>query len=155
GPYKFVDFKPGDIVRGALNDKYHMPNRPNFDTIELKGGGDAVSAARAVLQAGEFGHAWNLQVEDEVLQKLEQGGKGKVVITEAGNNEMILVNNTDPWTEVDGERSSAKTTHPFLTDPAVRQALALLIDRDAVQKFIYGRTGTATANFVNNPDKFR
>ncbi|MDX2155892.1 MAG: peptide ABC transporter substrate-binding protein [Hyphomicrobiaceae bacterium] len=155
GPYKFVDFKPGDIVRGALNDKYHMPNRPHFDTIELKGGGDAVSAARAVLQTGEFDHAWNLQVEDEVLLKLEQGGKGKVVITEGGNIEMILLNNTDPWTEVDGERSSIKTKHPFLTDPAVRQAMALLVDRDSVQKFIYGRTGTATANFVNNPKKYR
>src|SRR6266481_4847694 len=27
GPYKFVEFKPGDIVRGELNPDYHMPNR--------------------------------------------------------------------------------------------------------------------------------
>ena len=155
GPYTFVDFKPGDIVRGKLNDKYHMPNRPHFDTIELKGGGDAVSAARAVLQTGEYDHAWNMQVEDEVLLRLEQGGKGKSVITDGGNIEMLLVNNTDPWTEIDGERSSLKSKHPFLTDPAVRQALALLIDRDSVQKFIYGRTGTASPNFVNNPEKYR
>jgi peptide/nickel transport system substrate-binding protein len=26
--------------------------------------------------------------------------------------EHISINNTDPWTEVDGERSSAKTKHP-------------------------------------------
>jgi peptide/nickel transport system substrate-binding protein len=50
GPYKFVDFKPGDMVRGAINAEYHEPNRPHFDTIEMKGGGDAVSAARAVLR---------------------------------------------------------------------------------------------------------
>ncbi|MBS0242624.1 MAG: peptide ABC transporter substrate-binding protein, partial [Proteobacteria bacterium] len=154
GPYKFVDFKPGDIVHGKVNDSYHLPNRPYFDTIELKGGGDAVSAARAVLQTGEYDHAWNMQVEDEVLLRLEKGGRGKVVITPAGNIEMLLINFTDPWTEVDGERSSLKKPHPFLTDPAVRQALNLLIDRDAVQKFIYGRTGTATADFVNNPDKY-
>ena len=54
GPYKFVDFKPGDIVLGAINKNYHMPNRPYFDTIEMKGGGDATSAARAVLQTGEY-----------------------------------------------------------------------------------------------------
>src|SRR5215813_11948800 len=54
GPYKFVDFKPGDVVRGELNANYHIPNRPHFDTIEMKGGGDAVSAARAVLQTGEY-----------------------------------------------------------------------------------------------------
>ncbi|PWU21514.1 MAG: peptide ABC transporter substrate-binding protein, partial [Candidatus Rokuibacteriota bacterium] len=67
GPYKFVDFKPGDMVRGELNPNYHMPNRPFFDTIEVKGGGDAVSAARAVIQTGEFDYAWNMQVEDEIL----------------------------------------------------------------------------------------
>src|SRR5438093_4673595 len=47
GPYRFADFKPGDLVKGELNPTYHMPNRPHFDTIEMKGGGDANSAARA------------------------------------------------------------------------------------------------------------
>jgi len=31
----------------------------------------------------------------------------------------------------------------------------VLVDKDSVEKFIYGRTGNATANFVNNPEKFR
>jgi peptide/nickel transport system substrate-binding protein len=35
GPYKFVDFKPGDMVRGELNPDYHVENRPYFDTIEM------------------------------------------------------------------------------------------------------------------------
>src|SRR5205085_10940769 len=46
------------------------------------------------------------------------------------------------------------TKHPLFSDPAVRQALALLVDRESVQKHIYGRTGVATGNFVNNPPKF-
>ena len=37
----------------------------------------------------------------------------------------------------------------------MRQALTLLVDKASVEKFIYGRTGNATANFVNNPEKFR
>ena len=155
GPYKFKDFKPGDMVAGTINTSYHMDNRPYFDAIEMKGGGDAVSAARAVLQTGEFDFAWNLQVEDEILQKLEKGGKGKVTITPGGGIEHIQLNTTDPWTEVDGERSSLKTRHPTLSDPAVRQALALLVDKDSVEKFIYGRGGVATANFINNPERFR
>jgi peptide/nickel transport system substrate-binding protein len=155
GPYKFVDFKPGDMVRGELNSSYHMPNRPYFDSIEIKGGGDAISAARAVLQTGEYDFAWNLQVEDEILQRLEKGGKGKVLITASGNIEHIQLNSTDPWTEVDGERSSLKTKHPMLTDPAVRQAMGLLVDRKSVEDHIYGRTGVATANFLNNPERFR
>jgi peptide/nickel transport system substrate-binding protein len=154
GPYRFVDFKPGDMVKGELNPSYHMPNRPYFDTIEMKGGGDAASAARAVIQTGEFDYAWNLQVEDEILKRMEQGGKGKADIVAGGNIEHIQLNNTDPWTEVDGERSSIKTKHPFLLDPAVRQALNLLVDRAAVQEQIYGRTGIATANFLNEPKRF-
>jgi peptide/nickel transport system substrate-binding protein len=154
GPYRFVDFKPGDVVRGELNPNYHMPNRPFFDTIEMKGGGDAVSAARAVIQTGEFDYAWNMQVEDEILKRLEQGGKGKADIVTGGNIEHIQLNNTDPWKDVDGERSSVKTKHPFLTDPAVRQAFSLLVDRASVQEQIYGRTGVAAANFLNAPERF-
>jgi peptide/nickel transport system substrate-binding protein len=47
GPYVFVDFKPADMLRGRMNPNYHEPNRPFFDAVEMKGGGDAVSAARA------------------------------------------------------------------------------------------------------------
>ena len=155
GPYRFVDFKPGDIVKGELNPTYHMANRPYFDTIEMKGGGDAVSAARAVIQTGEFDYAWNLQVEDEILKRLEQGGKGKVDIVAGGDIEHIQCNFTDPWKEVDGERSSVKTKHPFLSDPAVRQALSLLVDRSSVQEQIYGRTGISTANYLNAPARFQ
>jgi peptide/nickel transport system substrate-binding protein len=155
GPYKFVDFKPGDLVKGEANPDYHEANRPYFDSIEFKGGGDAVSAARAVLQTGEYDYAWNLQVEDEILQRLEKGGKGKVNIVSGGNIEHIQLNTTDPWTEVDGERASLKTKHPVLTDPAVRQAMGLLVDRKSVEDHIYGRTGQATGNFLNNPEAVR
>ena len=155
GPYKFVDFKPGDMVRGAINTAYHEPNKPHFDTIEMKGGGDAVSAARAVLQTGEFDYAWNMQVEDEILLRLEDSGKGRSEITPGANIEHIQLNSTDPWTEVDGERSSVKTKHPILSDSAVRRALGMLVDRASVEKHIYGRTGIATGNFLNNPERFR
>jgi peptide/nickel transport system substrate-binding protein len=155
GPYLFTSFKPGDVVTGVINPKYHMENRPYFDSIEMKGGGDAVSAARAVLQTGEYDFAWNMQVEDEILLRLEKGGKGKVVISPGGGMEHIQVNTTDPWTEVDGERASIKTKHPTLQFPEVREALSMLIDKASIEKFIYGRTGQATANFVVNPEKFR
>ena len=155
GPYRFADFKPGDLLRGTLNPTYHMPNRPHFDSIEIKGGGDAASAARAVLQTGEYDHAWNLLVEDEVLKRLEQGGKGRVQLGAGGTMEFILLNFTDPNIEIEGERSHASTRHPLHRDPAVRQALGLLIDRQGIQDFIYGRTAVATPNIVHNPARFR
>jgi peptide/nickel transport system substrate-binding protein len=73
---------------------------------------------------------------------------------DGGSIEFIPLNFTDPWTEVDGERSSIKTRHPTLSDKAVRDALNLLVDRGSVEKFIYGRTGVATANFLNNPKRY-
>ena len=154
GPYMFKDFKPGDLVAGVINPNYHQPNKPYFDSIEMKGGGDAVSAARAVLQTGEYDFAWNLQVEDEILLRLEKGGKGKVSITPGGGIEHIQLNFTDPNKEVEGERSSLKTKHPAFSDPAVREAMSLLVDKDSVQKYIYGRTGIAVPNFVSFPERF-
>ena len=155
GPYRFVDFKPGDIVRADLNPTYHTANRPFFDTLEMKGGGDAASAARAVLQTGEFDYAWNIQVEDDIVRRLEQSGKGRIETWSTSAIEHIQCNFTDPWKDVDGERSSIKTTHPLLSDPAVRQALNLLVDRAAVQEQIYGRQAQTTANFLNAPGRFR
>ncbi len=154
GPYRFVEFRPGDMIRGDRNPRYHLPNRPFFDAIEMKGGGDAVSAARAVLQTGEYDCAWNLQVEDEVLKRLEASGKGRVDLAYGGNTEFLLLNAADPNVEVDGERASLKTKHFAFSDPAVRDAMKLLVDRASVQQFIYGRTGRATANFLNGPERF-
>ncbi len=149
GPYRYVDFKPGDVVQAEINPAYHVANRPFFDTVELKGGGDPVSAARAVLQTGQYDYGWGLNMEDEILRRLEEGGKGRVVIGRTTNIDYIQVNQADPWRDVDGERASIKTTHPFLTDPAVRSALALLVDRAGIQSEIWGRQGDTTGNFLN------
>ncbi|QYU70698.1 peptide ABC transporter substrate-binding protein [Leptolyngbya sp. 15MV] len=153
-PYRLTSFVPGDTLRAELFPQYHMPLHPHFDTVEVKGGGDAVSAARAVLQTGEYDYAWNLQVEDEILKRLEQAGRGRVEIIEGGDVEFVMLSVTDPNREVDGERSHLSTQHPAFRDPAVREAMSLLIDRNALQQFIYGRGGPATANFLNNPPRF-
>jgi len=155
GPYRFAEFKPGDMLRGTLNPAYHGAHRPHFDSVEMKGGGDAVSAARAVLQTGEFDYAWNIQVEDELVRRMEAGAKGRAVYTNGADLEYILFNFTDPLREVDGERSSLKAPHPVLSDIAVRNALALLVDKASIERFIYGRAGAATANFLNNPPRYR
>ncbi len=154
GPYRFVEFKPGELVRAEVNPGYHVPNRPFFDVLELKGGGDPVSAALAVAETGDSDFAWNTQAEDEVLRRVEKGGKGKLLLTLAGNIEHIQCNQADPWSEVDGERSSVKTPHPLLAHPEVRSALNLLVDRAAIHDQIYGRLGRTSANFLNAPSRF-
>ena len=151
GPYMAQEFKPGDVVTLVANPNYREANKPFFSQVDIKGGGDAVSSARAVLQTGEYDYAWNLQVEAQVLNQLLQSGKGDLVLGAGGGVEQILFNQTDPNITVDGERSSLKTKHPFLTDQRVRQALALAIDRNTIAKQLYGQTGDAAANVLTTP----
>ncbi|MDE2613624.1 MAG: peptide ABC transporter substrate-binding protein [Burkholderiales bacterium] len=155
GPYKIVEFRPGDMIRAAAHTGYHIANQPFFDALEVKGGGDATSAARAVLQTAEYDVGWNLAVEDEILKRLEASGKAKMNFYEGSDIEFIMLNHSDPWNEVDGERGSAKSSHPAFKDKAVRDAMSLLTDRKGIQEVIYGRGGIATANFLNNPPRFR
>lgn len=155
GAFRFASFVPGDILRGTINTAYYEEARPYFDAVEMKGGGDAVSAARAVLQTGEFDYAWNTLVEDDILLRLERGGKGRIAITPSGACEHLQLNTTDPGVEVDGERSSIKTTHPVFSDRAVREAMKLLVDRESIVKHVFGRTGILTPNFLENPKRFR
>jgi peptide/nickel transport system substrate-binding protein len=133
-----------------------VPNRPFFDTVELKGGGDATSAARAVIQTGEFDFAWNMLVEKDVLERIErQGTRGSFHIYPGAGLEHIQLNRTDPWTEVDGERSSLKMPHPFLTDLLVRRAYNVAVDRRAIVEHLYGATGQVTSNVLNSPPPFQ
>jgi peptide/nickel transport system substrate-binding protein len=135
GPFKVTSFAPGDNVQYVINDKYWDANAPFFDAIDLKGGGDAGTAAQA-LQRGQVDFAWNVQVTPDVLKQLIDAGK----TIDAGPGfgvERIAVNFTDPAPDVDGERSSLAAPHPFLTDPKVREALSWLVDRDSIAKNLY------------------
>ncbi|MFP4006862.1 MAG: peptide ABC transporter substrate-binding protein [Spirulinaceae cyanobacterium] len=155
GAFRVVEFKPGDTVVYEANPNYRDAENVGFQRIELKGGGDATSAARAVLQTGDADFAYNLQLEAPVLQELANAGQGEVVTIPNSLVERILINQTNPNEEVNGERSSLEAPHPFLTDENVRQAFNLAIDRDSIANQLYGPTGDATANFLVLPEEFR
>lgn len=153
GPYRVVEFKPGDAVVYEPNSYFREFNKLNFKRIELKGGGDATSAARAVLQTGDADYAYNLQVEAPILKELETEGKGKVVSKLGSLVEQILINQTDPnRTTSEGERSSLKFPHPFFNDKLVREAFSLAIDRDIIATQLYGVTGKPAVNFLVLPE---
>ena len=154
GPYQVVDFKPGDVVIYEPNQYFREEDKPYFSRVELKGGGDATSAARAVLQTGDADFAWNLQVEAQLLEQFQAGGKGVLLLNPGGSSERILLNRADPNVEVDGERASIKNPHPFFTDQKVRQAFALAIDRETIAKQLYGPSGVATPNVLVAPPNY-
>lgn len=154
GPFKVVEFRPGDVVLYERNEEYWDAGKPFFDEVEMKGGGDAASAARAALVSGEVDFAWNLQVEATVLEQLANEGDGTLVPIASPNVERIAVNFADPNTEVGGARSEPTTQHPFLQYKEVREALTFAIDRDTVATQLYGVTGTSTTNILTGPDAF-
>ena len=90
-----------------------------------------------MLQTGDWDFAWNLQVEPEILKPEAEGGKGDLVIVPGTGVEFIALNFSDPNKEVDGQRSQWQTPNPFLGDKAVRQALALGVDRQAISEHFY------------------
>jgi peptide/nickel transport system substrate-binding protein len=154
GPYKIVEFRPNDIIIADINPNYHVENRPFFDRIEMKGGGDAPSAARAVLQTGEFDFAWNLQVSWDELEAMEKAGQGVILVTQGGSQEHIQLNYTDPNVEIDGERASLKAPHPFFTDLRVRQAFALAMNKKLIVDQLYGKTGEVAHVYYYTPKKY-
>lgn len=151
GAYQVVEFKPGDIIIFEPNPNYRETDKPYFSRVELKGGGDATSAARAVLQTGDADYAWNLQVEAQVLDQLAQAGKGTLLLNPGGNSERIELNRADPNQEIDGERASVKAPHPFFSDLKVRQAFSLAVDRKTIVEQLYGPAGEVTSNAVVAP----
>ncbi len=154
GPYKVDDFKPGDVVIYSINENYRDPSKPFFKQVQIKGGGDATSAARAVFQTGEADYAWNLQVPWAAMQPMVQGGKGEPVTLPSSQVERLNINFADPNKEVDGARSEPSTKHPFLTDIKVRQALKLAVDPNQIATQLYGAYGQGTCNQLNAPPEY-
>lgn len=154
GPYKVTQFNPGDVATYEIFMDYWDPGKPYFDSVELKGGGDAASAARAVLQTGEADWAWNLQVEATVLEQLESSGSGQLVVWPGAGTEKLVINHSDPETELDGQRSHRDVPHPHLSVLEVRQAIALAIPRDEIAEGLYGDTAVPTGYTLNENPAF-
>ena len=94
--YKLKELKPGDTVLYEKNPNYRNADKVAFDTIEIKGGGDATSAARAVCETGEVDYAWNLQVPAAVLKPILEAGKCDAVAGGSFGIERIVVNSANP-----------------------------------------------------------
>jgi peptide/nickel transport system substrate-binding protein len=154
GPYMVKDFKPGDVVVYEKNPAFRDADKVAFDGVEIKGGGDAVSAARAVLETGEVDYAWNLQVEPQVLDEILKGGKGTLVVAPGPNMERLLMNFANPDPALGDERSEPSTKNPYLSDLKVRQALAMAIDRQLISDQGYGQAGKPTCSAITAPPDY-
>lgn len=157
GPFKVTEFRANDVITLEANPNYRDPAKPAFAKVLFKGGGDAESAARSVLQTGEFDYAWNLQISPEVLAEMEGAGQGKVVVAFGTSVERIHVNftNPDPALGPDDRsvwKEDGSNAHPILSDFNVRKALSMALDPVILTEIGYGKTGRPTCNVLPGPD---
>lgn len=157
GPYVVSDFRANDVVTFTANPNYRDASmgKPFFQTVVMKGGGDAEAAARAVLETGEADYGWNLQVTPQILSSMEAAGLGKVLVAYGTSVERIMINQTNPDPALGDMRSvyaaDGSNAHPFLTIPAVWQAMSMAIDRNIIAQQVYGPAGVATCNILPAP----
>ena len=152
GPFVVTDFKVNDVITLEANPNYRDAAKPAFAKVTVKGGGDALAAASAVMETGEFDYAWNTQINPEQQAQMEAGGKGKFVNAFGTLVERIEINMTDPSSDLaEGERSTPKHPHPIFSDARVRQALSKAIDRNVLVEVGYGAAGRPTCNLVPAP----
>ncbi|TIW09711.1 MAG: peptide ABC transporter substrate-binding protein, partial [Mesorhizobium sp.] len=128
GPYRLKEFRTEDVlligedvvntvkIIFEPNPEYRDRDSLAFKQVTLQGGGDARTAANAVSE-GIVDYAWNLQVGEADLRRLETKGVGRVDLYWGSYVERIMLNFTDPRRETaDGERASVEFPHPILTD---------------------------------------
>ena len=152
GPYVVDDFKANDVIQFSANENYRVEGQPAFSTLLFKGGGDAASAARSVLETGEFDYAWNLQIDPTVLNDMESAGLGTVVTAFGTSVERLHLNQFNPDPALGDDRSTeAGGAHPFLTNQTVAQALSMAIDRELLVEIGYGAGGQPTCNVLPAP----
>ncbi len=156
GPFVVDEFRVNDVVTYTANPNFREEGKPHFSRMVFKGGGDAESAARAVLETGEADYAWNLQISPAVLSAMEAGGLGTVIAGFANNVERLMVNQTNPDPMLDFDTRSVwmednANAHPFLQVPAIWQAMSKAIDRNIIASQLYGPGGVATCNVISGP----
>ncbi len=159
GPFKVDEFRADTEIILSANEHYRDPGKPAFAGVSIKAADDA-SAARAVLISGEADYAWDLVVEPEQLARMEvEGGKGRILPRFAVWVERLVVNLTNDDPDLGPEKRSlyldGTNPHPFLSDPAVRRALSLAIDRQVlVEGGGFGNAGQVTCNVLPAPPAY-
>ena len=156
GPYRITGFKTNEEAVYERNP-FYRGETPYFDRVVIQGGGEAISAARAVLERGEADYAWNLQIEPYTLAGMEAGGRGTVAVAFTSLVERIVVNQTNPDPALGDNRSEfmdGQNPHPFLTFKPIRQAMSMAIDRSLISDQLYGFAAEPTCNLIAGPPNY-
>lgn len=122
GPYTLAQFDKGNIAMLRINQRYTGPRMPDTDTVYLQFFGDPLPLRNAV-GSGQVDVAWS-ELGPADLSALEDDGSVNIYEGEGADARY--------WAWILKGRSAKEV--------AVRQAVAQLIDRDAIAKKAYTDT---------------
>jgi peptide/nickel transport system substrate-binding protein len=115
GPFKFVEFRPNEVIRVTRNPDYWKNGRPYLDGIEYTIIPNR-STALLAFETGKFDMTWPYDVPVPVLKDVQSQSSQAICETAPLNaNRNLIINPQVP---------------PF-DDPEIRRALALALDRKA------------------------
>jgi peptide/nickel transport system substrate-binding protein len=134
GPFKFVEFKPNEVIRVARNPDYWKPGRPYLDGIEWTIIKD-VSTRTLAFVAGKVDLIFGVTIPQ--LQDVKNQAPQTICEVNAANVPRNLIVNRD--------------IAPF-TSPDLRHAMSLSFDRKAFIDIITGGQGDIGAAMQPPPE---
>ena len=138
GPFKFVEWKKGQYIRLDKNENYWKPGLPRLDRIVARIIPDA-STRTAAMENGEVHYgAFDAIPNVDVIRLRDMDGIGVTTDGYAMINPVALI--------------EFNTTQPPFNNPAIRNAISLVIDRQFMIDniwFGYGKKSTSalSSNF--------
>ncbi len=120
GPFRFVEWLPNDRIVLEKNDDYDLPDLPKLDGIEIKILPD-YAVALTNLEAGSVDAVYEVPAADA---DRFQGRDDILIQSPAASNSLFLI------------ELSIENYEP-LQSPLVREALAMTLDKDAIQQNVY------------------
>ncbi|WP_339635406.1 ABC transporter substrate-binding protein [uncultured Sneathiella sp.] len=134
GPFKFVEFKPGEYIILEKNPDYFIEGRPYLDRIIIKNYKDPTSVALA-MDTEEI-NMYPFLAPTKDIARLKKNDK--LIVTDKGYEAVGPVN----WL-------AFNTKNEYLKDKRVRQAIAYAMDRDfVINALLAGQSKAATGPIV-------
>ncbi|MEO8200184.1 MAG: ABC transporter substrate-binding protein [Gemmatimonadota bacterium] len=126
GPFRWVRRVPGQLIELAAFDRFFL-GRPKIDRVYFRVASDP-DARLNLLLAGEADVAQSLSLPAE--DRVRQDSNLVVTAVPSGGITYALFNQ-----KANGDRGKP---HPILSDPVVRRALILALDRPQMARSVYG-----------------
>lgn len=139
GPFKLVEFKPGEHIVLERNPDYFIKDRPYLDRIIIRNYKDAVSLALAVDKGEVDMNPFLAGARD--IQRLKKNAD--LVVTNRGYAAVGPIN----WL-------AFNTKHEILKDKRVRQAIAYAMDRDFIVNALQGGASTPATGPIANDSPY-